>query len=244
MDRKQFKRALRAEAARGVPAGVNLWPRIGERAADRRRSRWLPASPEGRIVLAVLAVVLALSAISLAGPRALQWLAHAGWQPGHAVTAADNQGLPRSQTLGEATVTVNSVYATATYLFVGFNLRGARGQNFAPQVEGAGAAPEMRLAVGGRLLPAVAGWNQAGPSPSRPAMTYAAQPGDYAWHFTAPQVLTVPQTLQLQFTLYAQEVIPPATPGQAASRGPAIGPFVFDLAVPVVPSGLETTPRP
>ena len=244
MNKQLFQQTLHELAAQAVPTDLDLWPAIRERLAHRsHRTLWarlIPATRLGWLGLA-LAVLFVFSITAYAVAPVISRLLQMDEQLKHADPARLGQPLDLSQTIDNVTITVQWAYADADRVLVGYTVRSSDGRRFDPYGETLTDATGITFQGQG-------GYGVTGQSDIL-QVTLPPGEGTFIRVFdNISKLSTMPRTLKVHFTVYAQELVLPSTQAipstteagaaqaQPISGGTIIGPFTFDFNIPVVSS--------
>lgn len=246
MNKQQFQQVLHELAAQAVPSNRDLWPVIRERLAPRSHRtlqlRILPATRLGWLSLTLVALFV-FSTTAYAVAPVISRLLNKDERLKTIDLARFSQPLDLSQTIENVTVTVQWAYADADWVLIGYAIHSSDGRRFDPYGETLTDATGIPFQWQG-------GYGFTGHSDVLQA-TLPPGEGTFVGIFDNISGLSImPRTLDLHFTVYAQELVLPATQDipstteaevaqvqlEPISGGTIVGPFTFDFNIPVVSS--------
>lgn len=249
MNKQQFQQTLHELATQAVPSNLDVWSALRERISLRShrtlRARLIPATRLGWLGLALAAVFIFSITAYATGP-VISRLLQKDERLNH-VDLSLSQPLDLSQTIENVTATVKWAYADSEWVLIGYTIRSSDGRRFDPY-------DATLTEATGITFQGQGGYGFTGHSDILQA-TLPPGEGTFVDIFDSITGLsTDSHTLNVHFTVYAQELILPSTQAipptteattetgvaqvqlQPMSGGTVIGPFTFDFNIPVVSS--------
>lgn len=250
--RKQIENALRACAETGVPDKVDLWPRVRERATvNPHRSRRFRIVPRTRVGLIFALLLVALFTMgAYAGSKWVFEVFQSELPGGNAAELGEKLYL--TQTMDDATATIEWAYADETRVVIGFSVEDLKHrkdyENDAELQPYLGSGPPKSLPPNlGDLTDDSGGDFRIVDGTTFVSMNGGLLRGPVANTvvFAAPKGLNAGEKHQFRFTLPFEEM--PIFPRGATSvrdePDPLVGPFVFDFEIPVHSVGVVEMDR-